>query len=205
VVEYFLIVTAPVLVSASIYVCLTKLIAWAEANGTQLGERWWLGKRFILWTFISLDIVTTALQVAGASLIGHAESNRKDPKAANNVLLAGLAVQSTAFLTFLVLLGAVISRLCRNRVLMERTRKKKSPFILVLVVASILVFIRILFRLAETSQGVFGFLMTHEGFFAGLEFAPMVVALWLLAIFHPGRWPTNTMGIFEKTQKPNAV
>lgn len=67
VVQYFLIVTAPVLVSASIYVCLTRLIAWAEeeeACGTSVVSvrgRWWMRKKFILWTFITIDVVTTIM------------------------------------------------------------------------------------------------------------------------------------------------
>jgi hypothetical protein len=43
--------------------------------------------------------------------------------------------------------------------------------------ASLLFFVRKGFRLVETAQGVFGRLSTHEGFFAGLEFAPVVVAV----------------------------
>ena len=54
--------------------------------------------------------------------------------------------------------------------------------------ASLLIFIRILFRLAETAQGVFGYLMVHEVFFGILEFAPVISAVSILAIFHPGRW-----------------
>jgi hypothetical protein len=34
VLPYFFIATAPVFISASIYVCLTEIIAWAEAQGT---------------------------------------------------------------------------------------------------------------------------------------------------------------------------
>jgi len=68
----------------------------------------------------------------------------------------------------------------------------------VLAISSVLVFLRTLFRMVETSQGVFGHLSTHEGFFGGLEFAPMVVAVWLLAIWHPGRWPTRMVRKVER-------
>jgi hypothetical protein len=96
-VEYFLIVTAPVLVSTSIYVCLTHIIAWAEASGTNLGYRWWMKRKIILWPFISADIMTTVMQVTGAGMIGGATSKQKDPTTANNILLSGLVIRSVAF------------------------------------------------------------------------------------------------------------
>lgn len=54
--------------------------------------------------------------------------------------------------------------------------------------ASLLIYLRTIFRLAETSQGVFGYLSTHQVFFGVLEFAPVVLAVWILAVWHPGRW-----------------
>jgi hypothetical protein len=135
--------------------------------------------------------VTTIIQVTGAGMIGGATSDGKDPATANNILLSGLVIQSTAFLVFLTLLTIVIVAICRNRELVAKMRQRKSPFILVLLVISILVFIRTLFRLAETSEGVFSHLSSHEQYFAGLEFAPMVVAVFLLALWHPGRWMSN--------------
>ena len=131
-------------------------------------------------------------QVAGAALIGVAASNQTDLTTPNNILLVGLAIQSAAFLVYLILLSIVISVIYRSSVLKAKLRQRKSPFILVLAVASILVFLRTLFRLIETSEGVYGNLSTHEAYFGGLEFAPMVVAIWLLAVWHPGRWITNS-------------
>lgn len=201
VVEYFLIVTAPVLISASIYVCLTKLITWAEAEGTDISSRSrFLRRKFILWTFISIDAVTTIMQVTGAGMIGGSTSKQKDPATGNNVLLAGLAIQTAAFSIFLVLLTVVTFAICQNRHLVEKLRSQKTPFLAVLPIASVLVFVRTIFRLVETSQGVFGYLSSHEGFFAGLEFAPMVVAVWLLAIWHPGRWMSNAVVYRRKVE-----
>ncbi|KAI9052253.1 hypothetical protein LZ554_003610 [Drepanopeziza brunnea f. sp. 'monogermtubi'] len=171
VVQYFLIVTAPVLISASIYVCLTKV----------------LGK-FVLSTFITIDVLSTLLQVAGASMIGVATSNGKNSTTANNILLAGLAVQTAAFFVFLGLLAVATAAIYRDRRVVRKA--KRSPFLGVLVVASVLIFVRTIFRLAETAQGVFGYLSSDERYFAGLEFVPVVLAAGILAVWFPGRWPT---------------
>lgn len=69
--------------------------------------------------------------------------------------------------------------------------RKQMTFVIVLMVAALMVFLRTIFRLAETAQGVFGYLSSHEGFFAGLEFAPVIVAVLLLNIWHPGKWIFN--------------
>ncbi len=45
---------------------------------------------------------------------------------------------------------------------------------------------RIVFRVAESAQGVLGYAETHEVFFGVFEFAPIITALFLLAVWHPG-------------------
>ncbi|KUJ19892.1 RTA1-domain-containing protein [Mollisia scopiformis] len=193
VVQYFLIVTAPVLISASIYVCLTRIISWADHHGLRVGngKYWVLRRKVILWWFISVDVVTTIVQVTGAGLIGGKTSKQEDPTTANNILLAGLAIQSFAFLIFLLLLVVIIVTILKDGEMRETINRKRSPFLGVLLVASVLVFLRTVFRLVETAEGIFGYLSTHEAFFGALEFAPVIVAVWLLAAWHPGRWPTR--------------
>ncbi|KAL2068026.1 hypothetical protein VTL71DRAFT_16124 [Oculimacula yallundae] len=188
VVQYFLIVTAPVLISASIYVCLTKVLSWAAESGLDLSTRTVLLRRkVVLWTFITIDVFCTILQITGAGLIGGATSNGKDPSTANNILLAGLAIQTAAYFVYLILLSVVITAIYRDRRMVQKVGK--SPFLVMLAAASILIFIRTVFRLAETSQGVFGHLSSHEAYFGGLEFAPVVVAVLILAVWFPSRWP----------------
>jgi hypothetical protein len=187
VLQYFFIITAPVFITASIYVCLNKLIVWSKTTGYSAESRSWLKPKLILWGFVTVDIVTTIMQVAGAAMIGSAESNNKDPTTSNNILLAGLAVQCSGFLTFIVLLGLFFVSLANDH-LVELKLGGKRQFAIALMIACLLIFLRIIFRLAETAQGVFGFLMVHEAFYGALEFAPVIVAVWILAIWHPGRW-----------------
>lgn len=190
VIQYFCIVTAPVFISASIYVCLSKLIGWAIAQGFDTKSRRWLNPKLILWGFVACDIVATVAQIAGAALIGSAESNQKSPKVPNDILLAGLAFQTFAFTIFLVLLGMFTLTLRRDPE-SRSTWTKKAPFFFALGSTSALVFLRTIFRLAETSQGVFGYLSSHEVFFAVLEFTPVVIAVWIMVVWHPGRWLPN--------------
>ena len=176
VVQYFFIVVAPVFFSAAIYATLSIMI---NAVGRQYAP---LPPKLILWLFVACDVVATAVQIGGAANIGVAESNRRDPTTANNVLLAGLAFQVFTFLVF-VLCFALFT---------YRSGKVMTPavagFTVALAAATFLVYLRTCFRLAETSQGVKQYLSTHEVFFGCLEFAPIVVAVFILNIWHPGKW-----------------
>ncbi|EON69449.1 hypothetical protein W97_08709 [Coniosporium apollinis CBS 100218] len=176
VVQYFFIVVAPVFFSAAIYTIISVLISVVGREYAPMGPR------LILAIFITSDVVATIVQVAGAALIGVAESNRRDPTTANNILLAGLAFQVFAFLVFIILLALF---LWRSRKVTMMTVKRS--FIIALVVATLAIYLRTCFRLAETAEGVMGYLSTHEVFFGCLEFAPVVVAVFLFNIWHPGR------------------
>lgn len=167
---------APVFFSASIYTILTFLI---NAVGRQYSP---LPPRGVLLIFIISDVVATIVQIAGAASIGKAESNRKDPTTANNILLAGLAFQVFSFLVFIILLT----------IFLYRVRKVSAatmmPFTMALCAATLLVYLRTCFRLAETAEGLQRSLSTHEVYFGCLEFAPIVVAVYIFNVWHPGKW-----------------
>ena len=188
VVQYFLIVVAPVFISAGIYFSTNGLIAWAATlrlhdTAENKRQRWWLSPKLILWGFITADVLTTIMQIAGAAIVGSSESNSKNPKTGNNILLAGLAMQTVSFSIFLLVL--LLFRISLGR---DASARSKDVFILAVAGASLLVYLRTVFRLAETAQGLFGSVSTNEKFFGTLEFAPVVLAVWILAAWHPGRW-----------------
>jgi len=178
VIQYFFIVVAPVFFSAAIYMVLSKLI---YITGRQYSP---IPPNHILRLFIVSDVVATGIQIAGAASIGRQESARKDPTAANNILLAGLAFQVFSFLIFLFLLSAFIYR--ARKVVMA----SMASFLFAYMTASLLVYLRTCFRLAETSRGVHGALSNHEVYFGCLEFAPVVAATFLFNGWHPGKWLT---------------
>ncbi|MCJ1361814.1 hypothetical protein MMC16_000914 [Acarospora aff. strigata] len=177
VIQYFFIVVAPVFFSAAIYTVLSMMI-----NAVGRAYSPFLRPKAILWIFVVCDVIATVVQVAGAAMIGSAESKRKDPTTANNILLAGLAFQVFSFFVFLVLLA----------VFLRRARKVAAttmmPFTFALVSAALLVYLRTCFRLAETAQGLMGQLSSREVYFGCLEFAPVVLAVWIFNVWHPGKW-----------------
>lgn len=186
VIQYFFIVVAPVFFSAAIYTTLTSLIAALGQHMSPLG----LSRRKIIWIFVTSDVLATITQVTGAALIGTAESNSKSPDTGNNILLAGLCVQVFSFLVFLVLLAMFLRR--SRKATTSTGEGGLMRFSGALVVCSLLVYLRTIFRMAETAEGVGGYASSHEAFFGALEFAPIVVAILVLGWWHPGKWVPTT-------------
>lgn len=165
-----------ILVQAAIYTLITIAI-------NRIGRKFSpLGPKVILWIFIVCDVVATIVQVAGAAMIGVAYSNGKDPTTPNHILLAGLVLQVIAFFIFILVFVAFIWR-SRNQ-----TTKEFKTFAAATFVATLAVYLRTLFRLAETAQGLEETLSTHEVYFGCLEFLPIVVAVYIFIYWHPGKW-----------------
>lgn len=176
VIQYFFIVVAPVMFSAAIYTILSILI---NVTSRDLAP---MRPKLILWIFITCDVIATGVQVCGAALIGKSQSDRKDPTTANNILLGGLAFQVFTFAIFIVLFSIFLARASRAGYL-----RGLRGFVCSTSIASAMVYLRTVFRLAETAEGLQGSLSTKEVFFGTLEFAPVVVAVFLFVAWHPGR------------------
>lgn len=198
---------APVLYSASIYTTLSVLVRKARNQYSPLSAK------ALLWIFISSDVVCTIIQAAGSALIGIRESDQKDPKVGNDILLAGLAIQVFTFFVFLVIFGIF---LWRARSLLGKTERSSSKtstngqvdpekdamsenhlenrhisrsFVAALTLATLAVYLRTLYRLSETAQYNYGSKAHNvkEYLFGILEFSPIVVCVYALIIKHPGR------------------
>ena len=176
VIQYFFIVVAPVFFSAAIYTILSYLI---NAFGRHYSP---IPPRVLLILFVICDVIATVVQVAGAALIGSAESSQKNPTTPNNILLAGLAFQVFTFFIFIILLSIFLWRARKVAV------TTMMPFTLAFCAAVVLIYLRTCFRLVETAQGLMHSLSNREVFFGCLEFAPVVIAILLFNLFHPGKW-----------------
>lgn len=176
VVQYFFIVIAPVFFSAAIYTIVSVMV---NIYGRACAP---IPPKAILGIFIACDVVATIVQIAGAALVGVAYSNQRNPTVYNHILLAGLAFQVFSFAAFLVVLTWTLLKARRS------SAKVSSAFVLALITATLAVYLRTCFRLAETAEGLMKNLSTHEVFFGCLEFAPIVVAVFLFIYYHPGEW-----------------
>jgi hypothetical protein len=158
------------------------------------------------------------VQAVGAALVGVRESNGDDPTAPNNVVIGGLAFQVFTFLMYIILTltyvwrarhalfrgkrsnsisdvdfetegGSGSGTAATNGIAASNTRVSKR-FLVAFVIASLAVYLRTCYRLAETAKAQYGTRAkaVHEAYFGALEFAPVVICVLLLNLFHPGRY-----------------
>lgn len=136
-----------------------------------------------------MDIVTIAIQVTGAALVGVVQTkqanNEKPPvttETANNILLAGLAVQTAFFTLFLTLLLTAIARV--GRISSQYNLRRNALLILLVdLAAALLVLLRTVYRLAVECQGYFGSANSSQTLYTCLEYLPVILALAVFCAF----------------------
>lgn len=130
-----------------------------------------------------------------ASVASH---NRESPDAGSNIMIAGLAFQvATIFGFILCSLDFALRTLRRYRqlgaasldqnpqVAAVRNSPRFKLFLAALALAALLILWRSAFRVAELSEGWEGAIMGDQGMFIGFEGVLIVVAVWVLLVFHP--------------------
>ncbi|KAH7014289.1 RTA1 like protein-domain-containing protein [Microdochium trichocladiopsis] len=169
--------------------------------------------RLLIAFFVVSDVIATIVQIAGAALIGVSYSKRKDPTTANRILLGGLAYQVFSMGVFVLLTASyMFSRFSASHssapsssssphsseaepkqagmtmtTATTATTTASTAFCIAFIISALAVYLRTCFRLAETAEGLGGKLQTNEVYFACLEFAPVALAVVLLAVWHPGK------------------
>ncbi|GAA5834454.1 hypothetical protein JCM3766R1_005217 [Sporobolomyces carnicolor] len=182
--QYILIVLAPLLFQAALYVALSQALKRLDCTGRSLLH---FNPKVLVIGLVVSDFCTISIQVIGAVLLGIAEKarygNGSSPitsKSANDILLTGLCVQTASFVLFIILLILCIYR-SATTFHAGYLPKKLSLF---LTFTSTLLLLRTTFRVAETAQsaenGPFGGASANEILFACLEYLPVIlaVAVW---------------------------
>ncbi|KAK9237495.1 RTA1 like protein-domain-containing protein [Lipomyces kononenkoae] len=93
-----------------------------------------------------------------------------------------------------------------------RHAKKTKVFLAAVTAAVILVFVRSVYRVVELSVGWSGYLMTTEVYFLVLDSLMIVLATWIMCIFHPGFYlgkvnirAEQTLSLSSDTEESNVV
>lgn len=176
---------APAFLSAGIYLCLARIVV---VYGEHL-SRFRPGTYTLI--FCGCDLLSLILQAAGGGIASNADT-QADDQLGINIMLAGLSTQVASILLFAVLCAEFAWRLYKNpqswsmeHVALFESRKFKT-FLCGLCVATLAIFIRSVFRVAELSQGFHGSLANNEISFMILEGAMIAIASLCLTILHPG-------------------
>ncbi|CAG8309115.1 unnamed protein product [Penicillium salamii] len=170
-----LLLIAPALFAASIYMELGRVILMVKGEQLALVRVSWMTK-----IFVAGDVLSFLMQASGAGLM--VTGSEGSASTGQNVIIGGLIVQIVFFGFFLI--SAVIFQRRLNGSSGAAAVASQFPWrkhMAALHSSSILVLIRSIVRIVEYVQGESGFLMQHEVFiyvFDGLlMFALMVIFL----------------------------
>lgn len=148
--------------------------------------------------FIPCDVMSLLLQAAGGGIASAASHENKNPNTGTYIMVAGLAFQ---VLTLFIFMGLSVDFCLRTLKRYKelgaddafdqthaalRQSKRFKGFLIALAFATLCIFTRSVYRVAELSEGWEGHLIHTQKYFIGLEGAIVSAAVIALNVFHPG-------------------
>ncbi|KIM94827.1 hypothetical protein OIDMADRAFT_59993 [Oidiodendron maius Zn] len=147
---------------------------------------WKLGTYFVV-----LDIIALIIQVSGASMA--AGNNVSDQQVLNgiHIYMGGVGIQQFFILVF-AFFAIKFHRTVANQLCQGNTEVSKAlPLLYALYAVLLLITMRIIFRLCEYSRGLQSNIPSHEAYQYCIDSLPMLIALVILNVVHPGRIMPN--------------
>ncbi|KAH8434362.1 RTA1 domain-containing protein [Aspergillus melleus] len=190
-IQTLMILLAPPLYAASIYMTLGRLIRYLNAEHLSVVPVKWLTR-----IFVTGDVLSFLMQASGGGIM--ASGTISAMNTGENVTIGGLCVQLIFFGVFVI--ASIIFHL--------RIRKSPTPVSLTttssasrmpwndatwrgtmwgLYVSSVLILVRSIFRLIEYAQGNDGYLISHEAFMYVFDSMLMFFAMIALSVWHPSK------------------
>ncbi|KAE8165657.1 RTA1 like protein-domain-containing protein [Aspergillus tamarii] len=200
--QYLICLTiGPAFITAAIYICFARVIIVYGASISRIKPKAYAR------IFISCDLICLVLQAAGGAITATAGQEQDGLRHTGiNIMIAGLASQVVALGSFMILCGDYVWRLKRHvRVVPQPVDSdwKWKGFLIGLAIATLTIFIRSIFRVAELNGGFSSDLANDEVAFMILEGAMMVIACACMSAFHPGySLVGNWMDLVSHSAKP---
>ncbi|KAB8337086.1 hypothetical protein FH972_021390 [Carpinus fangiana] len=190
---------APAFLSAAIYLCLGRIVVIFSEEASRLKPRTYT------IIFVTCDFISLVLQAAGGAITSSADDVSSN-QVGVNTMIAGLSTQVVSLFLFMVLAGEYAWRVSRRpsqrnpRFQQLRSSKLFNAFLWGLAVATVTIFIRCCFRVAELSQGFNGHLFNDEVVFMVLEGPMVIIACLCLTVLHPalsfqGQWADSNWSL----------
>ena len=179
-----LILIAPALFAASIYMILGRLIRVLGAESLSIIPVSWMTKIFVLG-----DVVSFFMQAGGGGLQASGSHD-----IGQKIIIGGLFVQIIMFSIFLVTTIIFHRRaLKQNTGLMLSSIVNWKRYLHILYITSTLILIRSIFRVVEYLQGHDGYLSSHEIFLYVFDAILMFLVMLIFAIWYIGDLKQKTV------------
>ncbi|KAL8949545.1 MAG: hypothetical protein Q9222_004354 [Ikaeria aurantiellina] len=177
---FVLILVSPLWTNAFVYMVMGRMVFNFTTRARLFGIKAW---RFTLY-FVLLDIIAFIIQVGGASSASGADKPDHTILLGLHIYMGGVGLQQLLILVFFYIAF-------RFQQQVKRENPDKLPQVIWLLYAQyavlILITVRIIFRLIEYSQGLDSTIPNHEAYQYVFDTLPMLLALFIFNVVHPGR------------------
>ncbi|KAL4981433.1 RTA1 like protein-domain-containing protein [Aspergillus falconensis] len=183
-----LILLAPALYAASIYMVLGRLVVHLDAREHSLVRVKWMTK-----IFVAGDVISFLMQCGGGGLMSGDDTSTR--QLGETITIIGLAVQIIFFGFFII--TAIVFHIRINKVPTAISTEAKAHWrgnitarnwvtlLQAMYVVSVLILVRSVFRMVEFIDGYGGYIMSHEVFIYIFDAVLMVVVMAVLNFWHP--------------------
>lgn len=191
VIQTLLILVAPALLAASIYMILGRLILLLRAEAYTLVRASWLTK-----IFVGGDVLSFIIQLAGSGMLSNNFNLGK------SIILVGLVLQLVSFGIFIAAAAIFHYRMTRNPTTISYTMDSRGQMqwkgvMYLLYFSGGLIFIRSVFRFIEFTGGSDSIIMKSEAYLYICDSLLMFVVLAVLGYFHPSDYVMNKREIMR--------
>ncbi|PWY90415.1 RTA1 like protein [Aspergillus sclerotioniger CBS 115572] len=185
--QTLLILLAPTLYAASIYMVLGRIITFLHAQHLSVVPVKWMTK-----IFVSGDILSFILQGAGGGIMSGGFSSSL--KIGQWVIVAGLCVQLVFFGAFLIASLTFHFRIEQSPTVESEKNIERDErmwprdwrgLLGACYLVSFLILVRSVYRLIEFAQGNSGYVISHEVFLYVFDAAMMFLVMLVMNLFHP--------------------
>ncbi|KAM0239136.1 hypothetical protein ACHAPO_003106 [Fusarium lateritium] len=172
---------APLWINAFVYMGVARMVYFSMPAQKLLGIK---AVRMTL-LFVWLDVVLFLVQGSGGIMLSSTDADSNMIDIGMKVYMAGVALQLAVVLVFA---GITVFFYFKLRQLEGRSMGRMKWLIWTMVVVLMLIVTRIVYRLVEFGPGVnsHNTLLIHEEYPLGLDATPILIALVLLNLMHPG-------------------
>ncbi|KAI9147243.1 Protein RTM1 [Paramyrothecium foliicola] len=186
-VQFILILVAPALFAASVYMALSRLMRKLKAESQPIISARWLTRLFVFG-----DVLSFIIQLGGGAIATNPDS---DPQVAKWTILVGLVLQIAFFAFFIVTALIFHKRMTTWQPLNSLDGNVNWVAVLYMLYAvSGLVMMRSIFRVIEYAMGMDSYLFKNEWPIYVFDAAFMLIAAMIWGLFHPGELSVTDHG-----------
>lgn len=178
VMQAILILVAPALYAASIYMILGRLIKAIHAEKMSVVPVKWMTKVFVIG-----DVISFMMQAGGGGIQAAGTLELFD--IGEKIIIAGLFVQIAMFGFFIATTLLFHNRQAHSSTA-EATRIPWKRHLVVLYTISTIIMVRSIFRVAEYLQGNHGYLISHEVFLYIFDALLMAAVMAIFLVYYVG-------------------